>query len=369
MSSVLVLMIYLRLWILANQVISIVSVADSLTAITLQTPHRRLFSTRRFCCSTLRRKFEVKPMSALRSLLYEILDGDPSSASPIARVVNTGIILVILISVIVVILESYQPIYEAEKSFFVAFERISVAFFTMEFLLRLWARGAAYVPENGGSSRGRMEYLTSFHGMIDILAIAPFYLQALFPGADLRILRMLRLLRLLKISRYNSALEDLMRAILDERRSFVATLYILCIAITLSSALMYYAEGAAQPDKLASIPHAMYWSLITLTTVGYGDISPITPIGKFISTVTALLGVSTVAMFTGIIASSFSNRVARRRMIFEEELEIAYEDGVLNDQEERVLKEMIERFDLSEEEVAEMTQRALKARLTASNES
>ena len=160
-----------------------------------------------------------------------------------------------------------------------------------------------------------------------------------------------------------------MRAILDERRSFVATLYILCIAITLSSALMYYAEGAAQPDKLASIPHAMYWSLITLTTVGYGDISPITPIGKFISTVTALLGVSTVAMFTGIIASSFSNRVARRRMIFEEELEIAYEDGVLNDQEERVLKEMIERFDLSEEEVTEMTQRALKARLTASNES
>lgn len=308
-------------------------------------------------------------MLALRSRVYEILDGDPSNASPFARMVNTGIIVAILISVIVVIIESYQPIYEAKKEFFLVFERISVGFFTIEFLLRLWSRGAAYAEQDGGSRRGRIEYLTSFHGVIDILAIAPFYLQALVPGADLRILRMLRLLRFLKISRYNSALEDLIRAILDERRSFVATLYILCIAITLSSALMYYAEGTMQADKLGSIPHAMYWSLITLTTVGYGDISPVTPIGKFISTITALIGVSTVAMFTGIIASSFSNRVARRRMMFEEELEIAYEDGVLSEQEEEILQQMIERFDLSEEEVAEMKQRALKTRLTAKNKS
>ena len=95
------------------------------------------------------------------------------------------------------------------------------------------------------------EYLTSFHGIVDLLAIAPFYLQTLIPGTDLRILRMLRLLRLLKISRYNSALEDLVRAVVDERRSFVATLYILAIALTITSALMYYVEGPTQPEKLA----------------------------------------------------------------------------------------------------------------------
>jgi voltage-gated potassium channel len=167
---------------------------------------------------------------------------------------------------------------------------------------------------------------------------------------------------LLKLSRYNSALEDLIRAIRDERRAFVATLYILCAVIILSSALMYYAEGAAQPEKLASIPHAMYWSLVTLTTVGYGDISPVTPIGKVISSVTALLGVSTVAMFAGIISSSFSNRVARRRMIFEEELAHAYQDGVLTEEEDALLKELIDRFDLSDEEVSEMKKRVLKKR-------
>lgn len=302
-------------------------------------------------------------MLMLRKRIHLILDGDPFTATPFARAVNAVIVIAIMLSVIVVIIESYQPIYEAEETFFVVFERISIAFFTFEFLLRLWARGAAYTPEDGGSWRGRREYLTSFHGIVDFLAVAPFYLQILFPGADLRILRLLRLLRLLKISRYNSALEDLMRAILDERRSFVATLYILAIAITLSSALMYYAESGLQPEKLASIPHAMYWSLITLTTVGYGDISPVTPIGKAISSITALLGVSTVAMLTGIVASSFSNQIARRRAIFEQELEKAYEDGVLSAQEDALLVELKNRFDLSDEEVETMKARALKVQL------
>ncbi|WP_439138975.1 potassium channel family protein [Roseicyclus sp.] len=301
-------------------------------------------------------------MSSLRSRVHQILDGDPLTASPIGRAVNAVIISMIVVSVAVIIIESYQPIYDAEKELFILFERISVAFFTLEFIIRMWASGASYSEDDGGPRRGRIEYLTSFHGVIDLLAIMPFYLQSLFPGADLRILRLLRLLRLLKLSRYNSALEDLIRAILDERRAFVATLYILCIAIVLSSALMYYAEGAAQPEKLASIPHAMYWSLITLTTVGYGDISPVTPIGKFISSVTALLGVSTVAMFAGIISSSFSQRVARRRMIFEQELEHAYEDGVLTQEEDALLKELINRFDLSEEEVANMKSRVLQKR-------
>lgn len=297
-------------------------------------------------------------MLSLRARVHQILDGDPATASPLAQIVHATIMVMILVSVIVIIVESDAAIYEAEKDFFTLFEGISVAFFTLEFLLRLWARGAAYSSENGGPRRGRFEYLTSFYGLIDLLAIAPFYLSFLFPGLDLRILRLLRLLRLLKISRYNSALEDLVRAIMDERRSFVATLYILCIAITLSSTLMYFVEGSVQPEKLGSIPLAMYWSLITLTTVGYGDVSPVTPAGKLLSTVTALLGVSTVAMFTGIIASSFSNRVARRRMIFERELKHAYQDGVLTEQEDALLNEMINRFDLSDEEVEEMKERA-----------
>lgn len=124
---------------------------------------------------------------------------------------------------------------------------------------------------------------------------------------------------------------------------------------------MYYAESAAQPEKLASIIHAMYWSLITLTTVGYGDISPVTPVGQLVASFTALLGVATVAMFTGIIASSFSRQIARRRVIFEQELEKAYEDGVLSKDEDAFLTELKTRFDLSDEEVESMRKRAIKS--------
>lgn len=301
-------------------------------------------------------------MLTLRKRVYQTLENDTASASRLSRLVNAIIVLAIVLSVTVVIIESIDPIHRAHQRFFEIFEVISIAFFTVEFLARLWARGAAYTRKDGGALRGRIEYLTSFHGLIDLLAIAPFYLQLLFPGMDLRVLRILRLIRLLKISRYNSALEDLIRAIVEERRSFGATLYILLIAIILSSTLMYYVEGAAQPEKLASIPHAMYWSLITLTTVGYGDISPVTPMGQVISSFTALLGVSTVAMLTGIVASSFANQVARRRIIFEKELERAYSDGILTEQESALLDDLRDRFELSDEEVEAMKARALRAR-------
>ena len=300
-------------------------------------------------------------MKKLRMRVYQILDGDPLSASTLSRAVNALIISVIVLSVFVIIIESHTPIYEAGSDFFIVFERLSIAFFTFEFLLRLWARGAAYEAGNGGPKRGRFEYLMSFHGIIDLLSIAPFYLQLLFPGLDLRMLRILRLLRLLKLSRYNSALEDLVRAVKSERHSFLATLYIILIVLILSSALLYYAESAAQPEKLASIIHAMYWSLITLTTVGYGDISPVTPVGQLVASFTALLGVATVAMFTGIIASSFSRQIARRRVIFEQELEKAYEDGVLSKDEDAFLTELKTRFDLSDEEVESMRKRAIKS--------
>lgn len=302
-------------------------------------------------------------MKQLQHRVYHILESNGETGSLLARVVNAVILLVIMLSVIMVILESYEPLYSAEKWLFDSFDLFSITFFTIECGLRLWARGAVYGARDGGAWRGRREYLLSFYGIVDLLAIVPFYLHLLFPGADMRIVRLLRLLRLLKISRYNTALEDLVRAVVAERRSFVATLYILSIAVTLTSALMYYAEHSSQPDKLPSIAHTMYWSLITLTTVGYGDISPVTPIGQLIATVTALLGVSAVAMLTGIVASSFANQMARRRHIFEEELRKAYADGILSQEEQGMLAQLQERFDMSDEEVTSMQKHVIETRL------
>jgi voltage-gated potassium channel len=131
-------------------------------------------------------------------------------------------------------------------------------------------------------------------------------------------------------------------------------LYLLSIAIVASSSLMYYAEAAVQPDKLASIPHAIYWSIITLTTVGYGDVSPITVAGKIIAAVTAFLGVATLAIFSGIVATSFSNQLARKKAIYERQLRESLSDGILDEKEVQLLESLQSEFGLSDEMVAEI---------------
>ena len=156
---------------------------------------------------------------------------------------------------------------------------------------------------------------------------------------------------------YSTAIEDLVAAIYTERRSFSAVLYLLSIAIVASSSLLYYAEAEVQPEKLASIPHAIYWSIITLTTVGYGDVSPITTTGKIIAAVTAFLGVASLAIFSGIVASAFSNQLARKRAIYEQQLRDSLADGNIDEQETRLLENLQIDFGLSDEVVAEIARR------------
>ncbi len=261
------------------------------------------------------------------------------------------ITLVILLSVTEIILESVDSIGSVYGAQLAMFETFSIAFFTLEFLLRLWSNGARHSDSDW---KGRKDYIFSFHGLVDIISILPFYLQVLFPGADLRVLRLLRLTRLLKLSHYSTAIEDLASAIYAERRSFGAVVYLLSIAIVASSTLMYYAEAAVQPEKLASIPHAIYWSVITLTTVGYGDISPITPVGKAIAIVTAFLGIATLAIFSGIVATSFANQLARKKVLYEQQLRDALSDGFVEEREKQLLTKLQSEFGLSDEVVAEI---------------
>ena len=169
-------------------------------------------------------------------------------------------------------------------------------------------------------------------------------------------------MRLLKLSHYSTAIEDLFSAIYAERRSFMAVIYLMSIAIVASSSLMYYAEADAQPEKMSSIPHAIYWSVITLTTVGYGDVYPVTPIGKVISIITAFMGVSTVAIFTGIVATSFANQLARKKVIYEQQMREAFADGVVDDNEDRLLRGLQAEFGLSDEMVAEIAKRVAQNR-------
>lgn len=257
--------------------------------------------------------------NSLKQRINAILFGDPT-ASRAARIFNYIFFSSILISISVLILESVANIavqYHTELRFA---EIFFTALFTTEYLLRVWSYTAtppAGAPSDTRTRRTEPHYIFSFHGIIDFLATAPFYFQIIFPGLDLRFLRAVRMLRVLKLSHYNSALEDLYLAFYDERNSIFSAVYILAIAILITSCFAYYAESVVQPEKFGSIPDAMWWSIITLTTVGYGDVSPITPLGKVIGVFTAFAGVCTIAILTGIVATSFTNQLTRKKVLFE----------------------------------------------------
>ena len=265
-----------------------------------------------------------------------------------SRIWDLSLFGLVVLNLIAVALESVPALQKNYGNWFYNFEIFSVIVFTIEYVSRVWSAPAKRdLEKNERSSKARIRYIFSFYGLIDLVAILPFYIQAFFPGLDLRVLRALRLLRILKLNHYNSALDDLFGAILEEKKSFLTTLYIFSVAFVLSSSLIYYAEHKVQPEAFRSIPDAMYWSIITLTTVGYGDVSPITVFGKSIAAITAIFGVVVVALLTGIVANSFNAQMDRRKVIFEDQVRNALLDGVLDSDEEASLDDLRKKFGMS----------------------
>ena len=265
-----------------------------------------------------------------------------------SQYVDTALFILILLNITAVCLESIQGIGNKYQKSFYYFEMFSVFIFGIEYLLRVWSAPAREDLGESSSFIKRLKYIFSFTGLVDFIAIIPSIITY-FGGLDLRWLRVLRLLRLLKISNYSSAIEDFFSAIMADWRSFSAALYLVLVALFLSSALMYIAENESQPDKFSSIPETMWWSLITLTTVGYGDVSPITPFGKIIGAFTAIMGVCTVALLTGIVASAFANQRAQRTAILEAEINQALSDGVISDMEAKKIEKLRKELNLSPE--------------------
>ncbi len=266
-----------------------------------------------------------------------------------SQYVDMILFILIVLNIAAVCLESVKHIGNEYKEAFKAFEFFSVMIFSIEYVLRVWSAPARNDLGVTTNITKRMKYIFSFTGLIDFLAIIPSILPYFFGGLDLRWLRVLRLLRLLKISNYSSALEDFFSAIKADWRSFSAALYLMVIALFLSSALMYIAEHDSQPEKFSSIPETMWWGLITLTTVGYGDVSPVTPLGKIIGAFTAIMGVCTVALLTGIVASAFANQRAQKAAILEAEINQALSDGVISDDEAQKIEKLRKELNLSPE--------------------
>ena len=283
-----------------------------------------------------------------KKTLMEILDGSPEHKS--SRYVELLITVVVLVNCSAVILDSVPEIHAQYKHFFHELEFWSVMFFTAEYILRVWSLGAKYAAGEGGPWKGRRQYMFSPFGLIDFFATMPHYLHIFFPTLDLRILRVLRLLRILKLSKYNTALQDLWHAINSERRAFGSAAFLLLIATIVSASLMHFAEGHAQPEFFGSIPHSIYWSIVTITS-GYGNVEPMTKAGEVIAILTGFLGVCMAAILTGIVASAFSNQMSRKKAAYQSQLRQVMADGVMSDAERESLRQLQIKYRLSDAQV------------------
>jgi voltage-gated potassium channel len=287
-------------------------------------------------------------MNKLQVNLMEVLEGSPNHG--ISRYVEWLITSVVLLNCSAVILDSVPEVHAVYKDVFHEFEFWSVMFFTAEYLLRVWSLGAKFGRDEGGAWKGRRQYIFSAFGLVDFFATMPHYLHIFFPALDLRILRVLRLLRILKLSKYNTALQDLFHAISSERRAFGSAAFLLLIAIIVSASLMHFAEGHEQPDVFGSIPHSIYWAIVTITA-GYGNVEPVTKAGELIALLTGFLGVCMAAIMTGIVASAFSNQIARKKAAYQSQLRLVLADGMVSSAERESLKSLQRRYRLSDAQV------------------
>jgi voltage-gated potassium channel len=249
----------------------------------------------------------------VHSLLHPEIIGD----SKWDKVINAFIIALIILNVAAVMIETVPSFHdtEGERTFFYYFDLISVIIFSVEYVLRVWSSNNE--PKYKGTIKGRLRYILSPGALIDLLAILPFYMSA-FIGFDLRMLRILRLLRFFRLFRLTAYMKatklvaTVFRSRINELAlSLVLTLFLIIIA----SCLVYFAEHAEQPDKFSSIPATMWWAVVSLTTVGYGDIIPITPLGKIFSGIVLMAGVALLALPAGIITSGFLEELGKSKRI------------------------------------------------------
>jgi voltage-gated potassium channel len=249
----------------------------------------------------------------LRRRVYMVLEQGPVGDG-LGRLVDRLLIGLIIINLVAVALESV-PDYRARYEFiFELVEYVSLVVFTVEYGLRLWASVEHGPHQHMKPMRARMKYALSPAGIVDLAAVLPFWFAFVLP-ADLRFILVFRIVRFFKIARYSPAMRSLLDVLYAERRALFGCLVIAMGAALVAAALMHLAEGHVQPDKLGTIPEALWWAVVTIGTIGYGDVVPITALGKIIATGTIFLGLIMIALPVGIIANAFSEQIHRRDFI------------------------------------------------------
>ena len=256
----------------------------------------------------------------------------------------------VLISVLAVVMETVASVTYLINIEFVILDTIAVAIFTLEFMMRIYS--SVEEPGHRNPLTGRIKEFTKPSTFIDFLAILPFFLEVLLRDhLDLRFLRIFRLARLLKLTRGSDATATLFKVIKREWPVMSAAAFIMILLIILTASLGYLVEHAAQPEKFENIPTAIYWAVITLASVGYGDISPITPIGRAITVIMSLLGIGIFAIPAGLLASAFSDQLHKERESLKANILRMLGDGELDPEEIALLRSEAKRLHLTVEEM------------------
>ncbi len=286
----------------------------------------------------------------LRQLTYQRLE---IGAGRTGRLLNAALMLLIALNVAGVILESVPAPQRTYGLWFRLFEIVSVAVFSVEYLARVWACTESERFASGW--QGRLRYMLTPMALVDLFAILPFYL-GVFINVDTRFLRALRLMRVFKLARHSTAMDLLLTVIRNEAAIVASSLFIMLIIIIMAASGIYLIEREAQPDAFQSIPQAMWWAAVTLTTVGYGDVIPLTVLGKVFGLVITVAGVGMVALPAGILASGFSQELLKRRTEYQLKVKESLADDSLSRSDLRELRSKALELGLSQEDARMLLQ-------------
>ena len=274
---------------------------------------------------------------------------------------DTFIMVWVVVSVVAVVLESVESIHYILNLEFIILDTIAVAVFSLEYLLRVYT--VVEHPEHKHAFFGRFKYARSGSAIVDLLAVLPFFLEAFLHHLfDLRFLRVFRLLRLLKLTKYTGSTSTLLTVIKREWPVMSSSVFIMMLLVILTASLGYLFEHEAQPEKFENIPASIYWAVITLASIGYGDISPVTVAGRFMTIILALLGIGIFAIPAAILSSAFSDQLRIEREVLMNELFVMLSDGHLSEEERDILDQEAKRLHLSQDEVNRLIEKVHQQR-------
>ena len=272
---------------------------------------------------------------------------------------DTFIGIWVIISVLAVVLESVHSISYVINVEFAILDALAVAIFSVEYCMRIYA--CVEEPGFKNAIAGRFKQASTPATVIDLLAIMPFFLEVVLSHVfDLRFLRVFRLARLLKLTRHSDATAILGKVLVREWPVMSASAFIMLLLVVLTASLGYLFEHEAQPDKFENIPTAFYWAVITLASVGYGDISPVTPIGRAMTIVLALIGIGIFAIPAALLSSAFSDQLVKERDALKANLLHMLKDGHLEEAEIAIIRQEAKRLHLTIEEVNALLETIVK---------